>query len=194
MSEASNLKKRQLIFLCGFMGSGKSTIGPILANTLGYRFIDLDSYIEEQTSKKVTELFAEFGEPKFRSLETESLHSLAAASKMIIALGGGTLLSEVNRRFISENGILIYLQTDIEHIVKRLTNKKDRPLLFAENGSLLPEAELFKRIEKLLAVRQPYYTPADIIVSTSKKKIGVCVDEIVRKIHPFLAEPNAVKS
>ena len=104
------VQKKRIIYLTGFMGSGKSTIGPILANTLGYRFIDLDSYIEKLVSKTVSRIFAEQGEPAFRLLETEAVQSLTREQDMIISLGGGTLATGENLRLVKEHGILIYLK------------------------------------------------------------------------------------
>jgi shikimate kinase len=177
-----NIDDTNIIFLTGFMGSGKSTIGPILANTLGYRFIDLDHCIEEQTSRTVAKIFAEQGETAFRVLETSTLRSLVSYPKMVISLGGGTLLTEENRCLVRENGILIYLKTDVEQIVLRMKNKTDRPLLRGPNGEQLPEQELRARIQQLVNEREKYYAMADLIVSTTHRKVGASVDEIVQKI------------
>jgi shikimate kinase len=180
-----NVQKKSIIYLTGFMGSGKSTIGPILANTLGYRFIDLDSYIEEQTSKTISRIFAEQGEPAFRALETQALKVLTHEQNMVISLGGGTLATAENFHLVKECGVLIYLKTDIDQIVFRMKNKADRPLLRGPNGEQLPEHELRARIQRLINEREKYYTTADIIVSTTNRKVGVSVDEIVQHIRRY---------
>lgn len=177
-----NVLRKNIIYLTGFMGSGKSTIGPILANTMGYRFIDLDQYIEEQTSTTVTNIFARRGEGAFRALETDALRSLMSDKGVVISLGGGTLVREENRRLVKEQGILIYLKTDIEQIMARMKNKTDRPLLRGPNGEQLPEHELRARIQQLVDERERFYATADIIVSTTNRKVGASVDEIVRRI------------
>src|SRR5690606_40072973 len=93
---------KQIIYLTGFMGSGKSTIGPILANTLGWDFYDLDRVIENKTGKKVREIFEQDGESFFRSLETETLEELSELDKTIISLGGGTMANAENIKIRSE--------------------------------------------------------------------------------------------
>jgi shikimate kinase len=180
-----NAQKNNIIYLTGFMGSGKSTIGPILANTLGYRFIDLDCYIEEHTSTTISRIFAEQGEPAFRALETQLLKMLSNEQNMIVSLGGGTLVTAENLRLVKECGVLIYLKTDIDQIVIRMKNKTDRPLLRGPSGEQLPEHELRERIQRLIDEREKYYTTADIIVSTTNRKVGVSVDEIVQHIRRY---------
>ncbi len=177
--------KKNIIYLTGFMGSGKSTIGPILANTLGYRFIDLDTYIEHRTTTTVSAIFAEQGEAVFRKLETDSLRALIAEDRIVIALGGGTLIREENRILLRGNGLLIYLKTDVDQIVVRMKNKSDRPLLRGPNGEQLPESELRSRVQKLVSEREQYYTTADLIISTTNRKVGASVDEIVQKIRRY---------
>jgi len=180
-----NIHKKNIIYLTGFMGSGKSTIGPILANTLGYRFIDLDHYIEEQAAKTIAQIFSEQGEPAFRALETRALKLLIPEQKVVIALGGGALVAEENLQLVKEHGILIYLKTNVEQIVHRMKNKTDRPLLRGPNGEQLPEQKLRARIQHLVGEREKYYNTADLIVSTSNRKVGVSVDDIVQKIRHY---------
>jgi shikimate kinase len=180
-----NVQKKNIIYLTGFMGSGKSTIGPILANTLGYRFIDLDCYIEEQTSKTISKIFAEQGEKAFRALETQALKVLTHDQNVVISLGGGTLVTAENLQLVKECGVLIYLKADIDQIVMRMKNKTDRPLLRGPNGEQLPEHELRTRIQNLITEREKYYTTADIIVSTTNRKVGVSVDDIVQQIRRY---------
>ncbi len=91
------------------MASGKSTIGPIVANTLGWIFFDLDKEIEKRENRKITKIFEEDGEDYFRHIETEILKNISNSENLIISLGGGTMIIQENREFIKKNGKLIFL-------------------------------------------------------------------------------------
>ena len=172
--------KTNLIFLTGFMGSGKSTIGPILANTLGYRSIDIDREIEAQSGRTVKEIFSEFGEEYFRELEHKLLEQFAREEECVISLGGGTIGSERNLKLVKSAGILVYLKVRPELLFQRLRHKQDRPLMQDRDGAPLGDADLQARIEQLYLSREPFYRQADISVTTDQHQVGVTVDEIVR--------------
>ncbi|MBW7889378.1 MAG: shikimate kinase [Bacteroidetes bacterium] len=175
-------EKKSTIFLIGFMGSGKSTLGPILANTIGYQFIDLDVRIEQEQRRKISEIFAQQGEKAFREIEQTMLSAVIKEPKTIISLGGGTITSSTVLEMLKKHGILIYLKSDPEHIYQRLRTKSDRPMLRDENGSLLDEEELKKKISVLLESRKHFYEEADMIIHTDGQRIGVTVDELVKKL------------
>ncbi len=175
-----------LIFLTGFMGSGKSTVGPILANTIGYKFIDLDAMIERKENRKISEIFAAEGEQKFRSLERETLREILTNATTIVSLGGGTVTNEETLALVKKHGVLVYLRSDVEHIFQRLRTKSDRPMLRDENGKLLDGKELMTKIENLLSAREKFYLQADVIISTDDKKIGYTIDELAKKLSPFI--------
>lgn len=119
--------KNKLVYLTGFMASGKSTIGPILANTLGWNFFDLDRLIEQSSGKSIRSIFEENGEDYFRTLETEILVKVSTLEFYIISLGGGTIASDKNLNIIKSTGLLIYLESSPEETYKRLRFKRDRP-------------------------------------------------------------------
>jgi len=171
-----------LIYLTGFMGSGKSTIGPILGNTLGYRHIDIDQEIERAAGKKVAEIFSEFGEAYFRNAEREILQEASKQSGCVVSLGGGTIANQENFRIIKSTGILIYLRTDPEQIFRRMKYKADRPLLRSQEGTMLSEHEIRDRISNLLRQREPYYAQADLVIQTDGRRVGLTVDEIVHAL------------
>jgi shikimate kinase len=100
MKDSLQLHKKTLIFLTGFMGSGKSTIGPILANTLGFEYIDVDQFIENKTKKKIHEIFKTDGEQAFRTLERNTLQELAKRNRCVISLGGGAIANEQNCQIV----------------------------------------------------------------------------------------------
>jgi shikimate kinase len=176
------IKNKRLIYLTGFMGSGKTTIAPILANTLGYSFVDIDQEIERKTGKRITEYFFDAGEESFRQIERETLTAVSTSTDCIVSLGGGTIADETNISIITATGVLVYLKADIDQIVKRVRNKTSRPMLLTPDGKLLPEGELRERIASLLALREPYYARADIVIATDDRRVGLTIDEIVRRV------------
>ena len=148
------------IFLIGFMGCGKSTIGKKLAKTLSCKFIDLDKYIEGKTGKSIQQIFKEKGEKYFRVLETESLMEICKSDNLVIATGGGTPCFFDNMQRILDKGICIYLKMEANNLVKRLSKEKSkRPLI--EN---LTEKYLVNFIRKKLVEREVFYNKANHII------------------------------
>jgi shikimate kinase len=182
MKENSPLHKKSLVFLTGFMGSGKSTIGPILANTLGYKYVDVDTYIEQKEQKKVVDIFAAEGELAFRSMERTALQELSRQQHCVISLGGGSISNEENVRLVMHSGILVYLKLSPTEIMLRVQHRNDRPMLKDERGNILAPHEMELRIMELLARREPFYMRADIILPTDHMRVGVTVDEIMKHI------------
>ena len=118
------------IFFTGFMASGKSRIGALIAASLGWKFFDTDKLVEEKTGKTIPQLFAEQGEEAFRQLELEVLREICGQGPMVASLGGGTLLNPKAIELIRQNGVLVCLEATPEVILERVNRKKDsRPLL-----------------------------------------------------------------
>jgi shikimate kinase len=178
--------RKERVYLTGFMGSGKSTIGPILANTIGYDFVDVDRSIESATGKTINRIFREHGEEYFRTLERTLIAQLSVAPHVVVSLGGGTIADRENFRVISSSGILVYLKTTPEQLFRRLHHKSDRPVLRTEEGEQLPEEELRTRILNLYTLREPYYAKADIMIQTDEVKVGKTVDQLVRKLSRYI--------
>lgn len=176
----------RLIYLAGFMGSGKSTIGPILANTLGYKFVDVDRQIEQEAGKSVTAIFKEDGENAFRAVERSILQRMSGMDEIVVSLGGGTVAHEENFQLIRSSGVIVYLQLSPEEAVRRMRRKTDRPMLRDKDGNQLQGQALEQRIMELLAVREEFYNRADIVVRTEKLNVGRTVDEIVKKLRRFV--------
>ena len=115
------------IFLCGFMGCGKSTVGQKLAKALNVPFTDMDTYIEEQAGKTIPEIFAEDGEPHFRDLETHAVRDLAT-QEGVIACGGGAMLRDINAKIAAESGTVLFLDVPFRMCYLRIANT-DRPIV-----------------------------------------------------------------
>lgn len=174
--------KKNIVYLAGFMGCGKSTIGPILANTLGWEFFDLDRVIEHRLNKKIVEIFEDEGESFFRQMETDVLTELSLRNNCVLSLGGGTIVSDVNLGIIKKNGKVVYLYTSPEHIYDRLKHKRDRPIFKKENSGEVTREEFLTKITLLMEQRAPYYEQADATFTTNEKSVGLTVDEIAKYI------------
>jgi shikimate kinase len=145
-------------YLIGMMGSGKSTVGKLLAKKLETPFLDLDHYIEVKNNKSINDIFKEKGENYFRQLETNALSEIKA-SEIVVACGGGIILNHENRKKISSNGKVVFLKASISSLIKRLLSNKDRPLLNDKNI----ENELIK----IWNERKNYYNEtAEITINT----------------------------
>ncbi|MCF6295927.1 MAG: shikimate kinase [Flavobacteriaceae bacterium] len=167
------------IVLLGYMASGKTTIGRVLAKNLGYKFIDLDDIIEDGEKNSIQEIFKLKGEIYFRKRESFYLNKvLSNNDKIVLSLGGGTPCYSNNINFLkdSKNITTIFLKSSIETIVKRLKNEKHtRPLI----SQIETEELLQEYIGKHLFERIPFYNQADLTVSTDDKTIKEIVETII---------------
>ncbi|HET6373081.1 MAG TPA: shikimate kinase [Candidatus Polarisedimenticolia bacterium] len=148
--------KRGRIYLVGFMGSGKTTVGAALARELGYRLIDLDREIEKQRGLSVSEIFEKEGEPAFRQMEAGILRSTEHARDVVVATGGGTMTRWENREFIARTGVTVWLDAPLEVLLERCRGGERRPLLST------PE-----RMAALLEERLVGYKTADLRADTA---------------------------
>ena len=145
------------IFLIGFMGCGKSTIGKKLAEALSCKFIDLDKYIEGKTGESIQQIFKEKEEKYFRVLETESLMEICKSDNLVIATGGGTPCFFDNMQRILDKGICIYLKMEANNLAKRLSKERSkRPLI-----KNLTKKYLVNFIRKKLVEREVFYNKAN---------------------------------
>lgn len=174
--------RNKLIYLTGFMGSGKTTIGNILAEKLDYDFIDLDILIEKNEGRTISDIFKEFGEPYFRRLERENLCEVSDSQSRIVSLGGGALMNEENQRFVKSKGILIYLRVTPEEIYKRIKDCTDRPLLKKDDKTLFSEDEFINKISPLFEKREPGYMTANFIIDTVGKNPEKIAEEVISLI------------
>ena len=165
-----------MLYLIGFMGVGKTTIGKQIAAFNKVVFIDTDSQIEKETSKSIKEIFETDGEIAFRKLETDTIHSIDR--KAIIACGGGLPAHNNNIEYLKHKGIVIYLKASTETLIKRLEkNKNKRPLI-----SNLTNEKRLEFIRKILKEREETYKQADYTIETDNKT----VKEVLREINSLL--------
>ncbi|MDD5183715.1 MAG: shikimate kinase [Paludibacter sp.] len=160
------------IFLIGYMGSGKTTIGKLLAARLGFSFVDMDKHIEEKEFKSVSQIFAEKGESEFRLIEQKCLYEVAEFENIVISTGGGAPCFFDNIRFMNTHGTTVYLKLSAAELADRLESSRanKRPLLAERKGE-----ELQQFIAEGLAKREPFYEQAAYSVSGD-------IDEIVDQI------------
>ncbi len=160
------------VILTGFMGSGKSSVGKILARKLSWRFVDLDAEIESAADCSINDIFARDGEAVFRVLENELLEKILADRSMaVIATGGGAVIAEQNRRLMRDHAVVVNLKVTREQVLERLAGCRNRPLLA---GKKVPE-----RVKALMAEREHFYADADIQIDTDGKSVEDIAMEIL---------------
>jgi shikimate kinase len=151
------------IFLVGFMGCGKSTVGRNLARALNWQFVDLDTYIQGQQGCSITEIFDRLGETGFRLLEQEALKAVSQLNEVVVATGGGAPCFHNNMAIMKQAGLTIYLQLSPQGLYERLLPaRRSRPLIADKS-----ETELFHFIEVKLAEREPFYKQASVVADAA---------------------------
>lgn len=159
------------IYLLGFMATGKSSVGKILADRKRFEFVDLDNLIELKEKRRIADIFSQDGQPYFRKVEKEVLEEVSKKNKLVVACGGGIVIDPGNIQLMKKTGMLICLRAKPEVILKRALGSKQRPLLNV--------ADPKKQIELLLEKRSAYYALADKIIDTSELSIKEVVDKIL---------------
>jgi shikimate kinase len=153
-----------MVFLCGFMATGKSKIGYLLAARLGWKMVDTDQLIERRAKRTIAQIFAAQGEAEFRRLERQAVVEATGRDKVVVALGGGAVTQEENWQTMrASGGLVICLAAAVDTILARVERKDDRPLLAGLNT-----AEKRAKIERMLAERAPFYERADLTLKTGE--------------------------
>jgi shikimate kinase len=164
------------IFLIGFMGCGKSTLGRKLSNALNLTFIDLDTFLEEKFYRTIPQIFAEEGEDGFRKKERNVLEEVSSFDDVIVATGGGAPCFYNNMELMNDSGFCIFLDIETQTLVNRLLNARiERPLIKGKS----PE-ELYEFIEMMMLKRRPFYEKARYILKGSEISQDQVI-ELVRK-------------
>ncbi len=173
----------QRIYLTGFMGSGKSTAGAILANVLGYAFEDLDDTIAEKAGQSVQAIFATEGEETFRAREREALYATKGRKKLVVAVGGGALAQPDNMTWALAHGTVVYLALTLDALVERLQHLSvPRPLLLGPDGKRLDAQALRARTETLLQAREGTYRRAHLTLPVDSLSLGPMVDALAAAV------------
>lgn len=157
------------------MGTGKSSVGRLLAKERSWNFVDLDELIELKEQRRIVDIFAKDGEAYFRKIEKNILKQVSAQKKFVVACGGGVVLDKGNVRLMKKTGTMICLSATPREILRRVSSNNGRPLLNVDKPQ--------KRIELLLKMRAPYYMQADEVIDTSL----LSVKQVVKKISKILA-------
>ena len=163
------------IVLIGFMGTGKTSIGRLLATRLGCAFHDLDKKIEEQHGMSIPAMFAQHGEPYFRAREKEAVRDAAGRTNLVIATGGGTVKDPENIALLRQNGVLVALTADVDTILQRTAARGVRPVLDRADAGDRRAA-----VMRLLEERRTLYEEADIAVDTSGRSPLEAAEYIVQ--------------
>ena len=162
------------IVLVGFMGTGKSAVGRVIAQKLEFHFIDTDDVIEQTSKAKISDIFAEHGEDYFRDLESQAVKSVALMKNRVVATGGGVVLRSSNIDLLRTGGPIFCLNATPKAIWDRVRSSRSRPLLRGP--------EPLKKIETLLDKRAPYYALADHQIETTGVSVDRVADEIISYI------------
>lgn len=167
------------VILTGFMGTGKTSIGKMLAAKLGRPFVDIDKKIELEARLSIPKIFAQFGEEHFRELERAAVRELSSRRGLVIATGGGTVKDAENLRLLKNSGVIICLTSEPEEIFRRTMRRGERPVL--DGGG----DERLATIKKLLAERKEFYDRADYHVDTTEWSPLQIINDICRYLRQF---------
>lgn len=167
------------VFLIGFMGCGKTTLGRLLATRLDWQWIDLDKYIEQRHCRTIDWLLMQLGEAKFREIEHAALVEVSDFENVVISCGGGTPCFFDNMQLMCSQGRTIYLQVEPSVLVERLKNASvQRPLITCSNS-----IDLQQQVEQLLIRRESFYTKADMVVQGDDEDKERIVQRMIDELH-----------
>jgi len=169
------VREIQNLALIGFMGSGKSAVGRCVAQMLGFEFLDTDQLIETQAGKSISEIFAQDGEPAFRGWERRVVEGLVGRKAFVISTGGGLPANPENLAGLKATALVICLWASPETLLRRVQGHTHRPLL---ND---PDPE--KKIRDLLALREPFYRQADVLINTELRSVREVAQHVVHEFH-----------
>jgi shikimate kinase len=179
-TRVSTARQLHNLALIGFMGTGKSSVGQLVAGQLHFTFLDTDHLVETLAGKVVSDIFAQDGEPVFRDWERRIVGELALRTKTVIATGGGLPADEANLDSLKTHAVVVCLWASPETIWQRVRGQTHRPLLNDPDPLL--------KIRRLLEVRKPYYRQADVLINTEMRSLKEVAQQV---IHQFLAARTA---
>jgi shikimate kinase len=158
------------VALIGFMGAGKTSVGRLVAEHLGFEFLDTDELIQSRTGRTIADIFAKEGEPAFRALEKQVVQELSARTKTVISTGGGLPTDPENLAALKSYALVVCLWASPEKIWERVRHQSHRPLLL--------DADPQKKIRELLTTREPFYKQADVLINTDLRSVREAAQQI----------------
>ncbi len=171
------------VYLVGMMGAGKTTVGELLAQELGYKFFDTDTLITQVSKKSISDIFAEEGEAVFRSIESQVLGEISSYTRLVVATGGGIVTIRQNWSYLQQ-GLVVWLDAPISLLLERLQSDRTRPLLQTPNPA--------QRLQEIFAQRQVMYAQADLKISLNELQTpAIITTKIVELIPTVLRQPNS---
>jgi shikimate kinase len=176
----SNTRQHVNLALIGFMGTGKTSVGRLVAEQLHFHYLDTDETIQARTGRSIADIFSKDGEPAFRELEKNLVEELASHKKTVISTGGGLPAHSANLDSLKTHALVVCLWASPEKIWERVKNQSHRPLLH--------DSDPQKKIRELLAAREPFYRQADVLVNTDIRTVREVVQQVV---HQFRLESSS---
>ena len=161
------------IALIGFMGAGKTSVGRLISEQLGFDYLDTDEMIQSRTSRTIADIFSKDGEPAFRKLEEEIVAELTALERTVISTGGGLPVNSKNLASLKTHALVVCLWASPEKIWERVRNQTHRPLLNAPD----PKG----KIRELLAEREPFYRQADVLLNTDSRPVREVAQQVIHQ-------------
>jgi len=159
--------------LIGFMGAGKTSVGRLVAEQLHFDYLDTDELIQSRTGRSINDIFARDGEPAFRALEQQVTGELAGRARTLIATGGGLPANPANLTSLKKHALVVCLWASPEKIWERVKGQTHRPLLHG------PDPQ--RKIRDLLAVREPFYRQADVLINTDIRSVREVAQQVVHQ-------------
>jgi shikimate kinase len=178
----STTRQIQNIALIGFMGTGKSSVGQLVAAQLHFTFLDTDHVIEARAGKTISDIFIEQGETAFRDLEKKIVSELITRKKTVISTGGGLPADSANLASLKTHSLVVCLWASPEKIWERVRSQTHRPLL--------NEPDPLAKIRSLLADREPYYRQADVLLNTEMRSLKDVAQQVIHQFHMADAAPR----
>jgi shikimate kinase len=169
----SDLRPFHNIALIGFMGSGKSSVGRMLAAQLKFEFMDTDDLIERRAGRTITEIFDRDGEARFRQFERELVEQMVSWRRKVISTGGGLGASQENLISLKHHSLVVCLWASPEQIWRRVSRQSHRPLLH--------DPDPLMKIQTLLAIRRPFYVQADVLISSDNRSVREVTSHILHE-------------
>jgi shikimate kinase len=165
----------QNLALIGFMGTGKTSVGRLIAQLLHFTYLDTDQVVEFRAHKSISDIFQQDGEPAFRNWERMIVDELTHRKKTVISTGGGLPTSQANLDSLKSHSLVVCLWASAETIYERVRLHDHRPLLEG--------ADPLAKIRELLSVREPYYRQADVLVNTERRSVREVAIQVIHQFH-----------